>query len=332
LPPPPPKKGLKATVHKVFILDAQGGYAGEYSPDEGCMVEFGQFLAAVPKDGLADGQTIFLAEWRATAINGDRMSLVVISKGQLGPEEVGWAKAALVAAEAQLTQPVTDETPVSLPGPDKAVMENLASALQKREAAVAEREQTTKDAEARSVTAWNDYRQQFENELATLRQRMAEAEKERDLVARELEAERGRMRAETQTIAQPAKIPLTPAPPQVDPKVDAMRAQTEKDRKYLQKYALDLLAREEKAQQLELASEAVHEKLVAAEKEIESLRVKLAEAITQASKPTPEMDAQRRELDMRVRILQDKAMDLLAREEKLRERETKLRELMKQIS
>ena len=46
LPPPPPKKGMKATIHKVFILDAQGGYAGEYAPNENCVVEFSEFLAA----------------------------------------------------------------------------------------------------------------------------------------------------------------------------------------------------------------------------------------------------------------------------------------------
>ena len=56
MPPPPYKKGVKATLHKVFILDAQGGYAGEYALDENCVVEFGDFLAAVPEAGrLAAG-------------------------------------------------------------------------------------------------------------------------------------------------------------------------------------------------------------------------------------------------------------------------------------
>ena len=51
-----------------------------------------------------------------------------------------------------------------------------------------------------------------------------------------------------------------------------------------------------------------------------------------AATATPEAEAQRREVEMRVKILQEKAMDLLSREEKLRVREQKLQDLMKHIS
>jgi len=196
--PPPPKKGVKATLHKLFILDAQGGYAGEVPLDENCVVEFGDFLAAIPEAGIADGQTIFLGEWKATAINGERMGLVAISKGNLGPEEVGWAKGALVAAEAQLTQPETDETPVSHETPDKGVMENLASALAKRETALAEREKAVSEAEARAQAAWDEYRRQFEAELDGLRTKAAQLEQERDAARQDLEVAQEKTRAETE--------------------------------------------------------------------------------------------------------------------------------------
>lgn len=324
--PPPPKKGVKATVHKVFILDMQGGLAGEYAPDENCVVEFGDFLAAAPEGGLADGQTIFLGEWRATAVEGEWMGLVVISKGQLGPEEVGWAKAALVAAEAQLS-PETEEAPAAPPGPDKAVMENLASALEKREAALAEREKAAEEAEQRAYAAAQEAQSKGEAERDELRAKLAEAEKERDAARQELEAERAKMRAEMERIAQAPK----PAPTQVDPKLEAMRKQTEADRKYLQKYALDLIAREEKARDAALAADETKAKLSAAEEEIASLRAEVEAAKAEASQPSPEMEAQRRELEMRVKILQEKATELLRRDEKLRERERLLQERLKQV-
>ena len=55
MPPLPPKKGVKARVYKVFILDAQGGYAGEYTMDDACVVEFAEYMAQVPEGGVADG-------------------------------------------------------------------------------------------------------------------------------------------------------------------------------------------------------------------------------------------------------------------------------------
>ena len=136
------------------------------------------------------------------------------------------------------------------------------------------------------------------------------------------------MREEMERIAAAPKA----AVPQIDPKLEKLQKQTETDRKYLQKYALDLLEREKKAQEIELQAEEMTDNLAEARKEVESLRAQLVEARVAGAGPTPEMEAQRREVDMRVKILQEKAMDLLSREEKLRDREMKLRELMKQMS
>ena len=327
--PPPPKKGVKATLHKLFILDAQGGYAGEVPLDENCVVEFSDFLAAIPEAGIADGQTIFLGEWKATAINGERMSLVAISKGSLGPEEVAWAKGALVAAEAQLTQPETEETPVSHEAPDKGVMENLASALDKRGAALAEREKAIADAEQRAQTAWEEYRKQFEAELDGIRAKAQALEQERDAAKQELQVAQEKIRREMDRIAN---APRAIAPAQPDPRLEQMRKQNEQDRKYLQKYALELIAREEKARDAATAAAESLEKLAIAQAEIDALRAELAAVKTEAAQPSPELEASRREIEMRVKILQEKAFDLLQREEKLRAREQKLQETLKHIS
>ena len=62
------------------------------------------------------------------------------------------------------------------------------------------------------------------------------------------------------------------------------------DRKYLQKYALDLLEREKKAQEIELQAEEMADNLAEAQKEVESLRAQLVEARVAGAGPTPEMD------------------------------------------
>ena len=327
MPPPPPKKGAKASAHKVFILDAQGGYAGEYTLNEDCVVEFGEYMAQVPEGGVADGQTIFLSEWKATTLTGDRMGLVIISRGLLGPEEVSWARAALIAAEAQLVPTEhPEEAPITGPKPDKALMENLASALEKREAAIAAREKASVEAEQRMQASWEEHRKQLEAELDQLRAKVSAAEEEREAAKQLLEEERQRMREEMERIAA---SPKPAAMPQIDPRLEKLQKQTEVDRKYLQKYALDLLERERKAQEIELAAEEMTDNLAEAQKEVESLRAQLLEARVAATTPTPEVEAQRREVDMRVKILQEKAMDLLSREEKLRMREAKIMELLK---
>ena len=117
--PIPPKSRLKSEMQKVFILDAQGGYAGEVVLKDECTIEFGDFLAAVPPQGLQDRQSIFLGEYRATALHGDRMSLVAITKGPVQPEEIAWGKAAFTATEAHLGGAAG--TPPAA-GPDKAIL------------------------------------------------------------------------------------------------------------------------------------------------------------------------------------------------------------------
>ena len=338
VPLQPPKKGMKATVHKVFILDAQGGYAGEYTPDEHCVVEFGEFLAVVPDAGLADGQSLFLGEWKATTIHGERMSLVAISRGQLGPEEVSWAKAALVAAEAHLTAPPDEDAPPPVvAGPDKAVMESLARAMTQREEQLASRESILKQMEEQTKVAVEEFRNEMEGQVADLKAQLEATRAQHEVDVKALAAEREALRQQLDAIAKapkPAEVPPPAAPtvatPAVDPKIEAQRKQNEADRKYLQKYALDLIAREEAVQDREGKVEEDTAKLGAMREELEELRAEIEAAKT--APPPEDWEAQKRELEQRVKILQEKALDILAKEEKLREKEQKLRDLMKQIS
>ena len=326
-PPGPPKRGLKATLHKVFILDAQGGYAGEYAPDPECVVEYTDFLQAVPEQGLLDGQSLFMGEWRATTIHGERMGLVAISKGQLGPEEISWAKAALVAAEAQLTVAETDDHPAPpSTGPDKAVMESLSRAITEREEQLATREATLREMQEKTQAAVEEFRREKEAEIADLRAQIetARAQHEEDIKA--LSAERDAVRKQMEAIAQAPK-PI--APTAADPRVEAMRKQNELDRKYLQKYALDLIAREEAIRDRGMKAEEEAGRLQATRQELEAMRAEIQAA--KAAGPSPEEEAAKKELETRVKILEQKSIELLQREEKLQAREKKLYDMLKQI-
>jgi hypothetical protein len=285
-------------MQKVFILDAQGGYAGEFVVQDECVVEFGDFLAAVPPQGLEDRQSIFLGEYRATALHGDRMSLVAITKGPIQPEEIAWGRAAFTAAEGHLGGE-GGASPAA--GPDKAILENLAQALEKREAQITERE---KALEEKAAVASNDLQaieRAKDAELKELRTRLSDLETQRD-----------RMREEMARIAQ------APA----DASAAAERKQLEKDRKMLQRRALELLDREERIREREFALADEHKKIEESRKEVDGLLAKI-EAAKRAA-PEFDVEAARREVDMRVKILQQKALDLLDREEKLRRREAEL--------
>jgi len=97
-----PSKGQKARLLKLFILNSEGAYAGEFPLDEECVVEFSDFVAAVGGSELSDGQMFYLGEHSATVILGAAFSLVAVSKGRPGQDELAWSKGILATAENYL--------------------------------------------------------------------------------------------------------------------------------------------------------------------------------------------------------------------------------------
>lgn len=304
--PPPSKKVPKTVLLKLFILDAQGGYAGEVTVDTDCVIEYGDVLAVVPETGIEDQQTVFLGECMATAYHGERLSLIAITRGPIGPDELAWVRATLTAVESYLNETPGDEPPA--PGPDKAVLESLSSALDKREADLAEREKALAAAEGKAAGAADAARETAEAELQSLRHQLAEARAQ-------IEQERGRKEVE--------RVVMVPTPPVPGPDIDEERRQLDRDRKMLQRRALDMLDREERLRthEMEIASDAEYFEKV--RKENEDLRAEL-EALKKSGPPSFDVEAAKREFDQRVKILQEKALDLLDREEKLRKRQEEL--------
>lgn len=136
---------------------------------------------------------------------------------------------------------------------------------------------------------------------------------------------------------------------------EAMQAEVSKNMKFLQKKAVDVLDREEqlrgrdlrlreaekglearaqvleeKERQMQVEKEDFRARITRLEADAEKLRAKLEEAEKVGSE-RPDTEAAQRDIEMRVKIIQKKAFDLLDREEKLRKREQELRARAEQL-
>ncbi len=175
-------------------------------------------------------------------------------------------------------------------------------------------------------------------------------ERERkDTAAREAEAERMRAAIEarvqelSQRFAQMAKERLVnshkPAEGVTSPaettEVETAKAELAKERKFLQRRAIEMLDREEKVRAREMGfgeREAAltkrEQEIVAREAALERMKV----ATPPASAPAIDADEARKDIERRVKIIQQKALELLDREEKLRKRAAELQALEARLS
>ena len=117
----------KASLLKMFVIDDEGNYSGEYTIDEECRIEFGDVVKAVGNTPMSDMQSISLDQYRVTAMHGGAINLITVSKGPLSSEELMWAKTALTAAEDQFLQ----ANRPSKVAPDKKLISEL-EALRER--------------------------------------------------------------------------------------------------------------------------------------------------------------------------------------------------------
>jgi len=137
---------------------------------------------------------------------------------------------------------------------------------------------------------------------------------------------------------------------------DAMQAEVSKNLRFLQKKALDVLDREEKLREREIGIEhkeksldtraeilegkqravdadqsEADSKTAKLQAEIDRLKVRLTEFDKGAGPSTAAMEEWKKDVENRVKIIQKKAMDLLDREQKLRQKEEELRALAQQL-
>ncbi|HYT00371.1 MAG TPA: hypothetical protein VEO20_06860 [Thermoplasmata archaeon] len=113
--------------------------------------------------------------------------------------------------------------------------------------------------------------------------------------------------------------------------VEGEKAELTRERKFLQRRAIELLDREERVRDREgrvdeRERELAHdeEELTAREQDLERSKTLLAQARPQAPEVRGEPDEAKKDIDRRVKIIQQKALELLDREEKLRRRAAEL--------
>ncbi len=137
---------------------------------------------------------------------------------------------------------------------------------------------------------------------------------------------------------------------------DAMQAEVSKNLRFLQKKALEVLDREEKLRERDVRVEEKEKGLDARaeilegkerslesdqsesdaraaklQAEVDKLKARFAEIEKGAGPSSASMDEWKKDVENRVKIIQKKAMELLDREQKLREKEEELRALAQQL-
>jgi hypothetical protein len=138
---------------------------------------------------------------------------------------------------------------------------------------------------------------------------------------------------------RPAESPSpTGSPPAAQKELEVAKAEAAKERKFLQRRAIEMLDREERARDRETKVEEREKSLGRREQELlarESAAAKAkmpAPASGSMAGAAPDMDEARKDIERRVKIIQQKALELLDREEKLRKRAAELEALEARLS
>src|SRR5207244_4445587 len=118
----PMKKVVRAQLKKIYVLDERGEMAGEYVLDSDCPIDYNDFLKVLPNEGIGDRDSLFVGEYVFTAFQSGKYVFVLLSRGQLAPEDVNWTALLLTAADSHLAPaPVTGPpapAPAAEPEPD----------------------------------------------------------------------------------------------------------------------------------------------------------------------------------------------------------------------
>jgi len=103
-----PPKPVKATLLKLFVINNDGEYAGEYAVDDDFTIEYADCVAAMGGTVVEDMQTVLMGKLMMTMIAGTSFNLLAVSSGPLGSQELTWAKATLTMSEAVFNRVLED--------------------------------------------------------------------------------------------------------------------------------------------------------------------------------------------------------------------------------
>src|SRR5712691_12683441 len=139
----PLRKVARAQLKKIYVLDERGEMAGEYILDQDCPIDYNDFLKVLPDEGIGDRDSLFVGEYVFTAFQSGKFVFVLLSRGQLAPEDVNWTALLLTAADTHLAsaanRPAPPRAAEPKPDVDKGIAERDAR-LQAKEKSLAELE------------------------------------------------------------------------------------------------------------------------------------------------------------------------------------------------
>src|SRR6267143_1392195 len=359
----PSRKTVRAQLKKIYVLDEHGEMTGEYILDADCPIDYDDFLKVLPPEGIGDRDSLFVGEYVFTAFQSGKLVFVLLSRGHLASEDVDWTALLLTAADSHLApanRAAPPRTTEAKPDLDKApaARRNLESKKtdskttsdarqafeQERNALLAAKNEL--DARYREATSQIA---KFERET---REAVANLEKERASGAvRVAEEEKTRKEIETrvaemsQRFAAMAKERLVAShrgpgeSEEVRKTMEGEKGELARERKFLQRRAIELLDREERVRDREAKSDEREHELA---RRIEELATKEQDVsrqkaiIAQAKTPIPDVrtqaDEAKKDIERRVKIIQEKALELLDREEKLRRRAAELEAMEARLS
>src|SRR5881628_783262 len=166
----PLKKVARAQLKKIYVLDERGEMAGEYTLDSDCPIDYNDFLKVLPNEGIGDRDSLFVGEYVFTAFQSGKFVFVLLSRGQLAPEDVNWTALLLTAADSHLAPaPVTGRpAPARAAEPKPDLDKGLAEleAKLKADAANLSGRQEELDRQKARLAALADYSTQLQDAVS----------------------------------------------------------------------------------------------------------------------------------------------------------------------
>src|SRR5881409_1763677 len=351
----PLKKVARAQLKKIYVLDERGEMAGEYILDSDCPIDYNDFLKVLPDEGIGDRDSLFVGEYVLTAFQSGKFVFVLLSRGQLAPEDVNWTALLLTAADSHLApapvtgRPAPARAAEPKPDLDKGLAERDAR-LQAKEKSLAELEAKLKadaanlsgrqeelDRQKARLAALADYSTQLQDAVSKGASRSAKTLEIAEQLAASSNEDSKKAESKAGSDARQAfeqeRKALVAAKTALETRYQAASARIAQ----LEKEAKESVAVLEK-DKAEAATRAAEEDKT--RREIESRVADLSQRFTSMAKerlvashrPPGEvseevrkaMEGEKAELARERKFLQRRAIELLDREERVRDREARV--------
>src|SRR2546426_101109 len=342
----PLKKVARAQLKKIYVLDERGEMAGEYILDSDCPIDYNDFLKVLPDEGIGDRDSLFVGEYVFTAFQSGKFAFVLLSRGQLAPEDVNWTALLLTAADSHLAAAASRPAPARAAEPKPDVDKGLAerdARLQAKEKSLAELDAKLKadaanlsgrqeelDRQKARLAALADYSTQLQDAVSKGASRSAKTLEIAEQLAASSNEDSKKAESKASSDARQAfeqeRKALVAAKTDLETRYQEASARIAQ----LEKEAKESLALLEK-ERVDAAARAAEEDK-SREQDLDRQRTLLAQAKPQAPEVRAEPDEAKKDIERRVKIIQQKALELLDREEKLRRRAAELEAMEARLS